>query len=531
MTQTAEKKHVNRIDGAVTGQGGSESDQRDSGNEALNNGMSGNTVAVLPLLEDGRRRKNRGMRLRHSHIQLLGRDISTPLVLLALAEAVVLILAFYLAVQLRFPQGAAAAPGMFDGLALKLALFASVNMLAMLSMGLYRRGFRDSVLDVVLRVLGAFVLGAALLAALFYVFPSLFFGRGVLILAGGLAFAGVLATRLLGVRFLDLDAFKRRVLVLGAGNTASMFKRLRRRSDQRGFELTGFVAQLNENRQVDPAYLVKLDQPLDQYARAQHIDDVVIALDDPRGGFPVDELMACKMCGINVLDVSDFFEREGGFLKLDILRPSTMIFSRGFRQCLYRDYAKRMLDLLASVSLLAFAWPFMALTALGILIESRGRGSVLFRQVRVGQNGKHFTLFKFRSMVMDAEGDGVARWAQKQDPRVTRFGGFMRKTRLDELPQLFNVLRGDMSFVGPRPERPEFVGELAAKLPYYHHRHWVKPGLTGWAQINYPYGASEKDSFEKLQYDLYYVKNQSIALDLLTIVQTVEVVLWGRGSR
>lgn len=516
MTQSAENRAVSRLE---------QSGARGAGL------MGGASVSVLPTPDVQARTHRRPLRVRHGHVQLLGRDVATPLVLLALAEAVVFIAAFYLALRLVFPGGIATPSALYDGLGTKLVIFVGVNMLAMLSMGLYRRGARDSLLDVGLRLIGAFALGGVILAALFYAFPSLFLGRGIMVTAGALAFAGVFTTRLVGVRLLNLDVFKRRVLVLGAGSTAASFNRLRRRSDRQGFDLTGFVAQLNESCQVDSDRVVQLNMPLAQYTRSHHIDDVVIALDDPRGGFPVDELMACKMNGVNVLDVSDFFEREGGFLKLDILRPSTMIFARGFRQCLYRDYAKRTLDLMASIALLSLAWPAMLLVALGIFAESRGRGSVLFRQLRVGQNGKPFTLYKFRSMVMDAEGDGIARWAQKKDPRVTRFGSFLRKTRLDELPQLFNVLRGDMSFVGPRPERPEFVEQLASKLPYYHHRHWVKPGLTGWAQINYPYGASEKDAFEKLQYDLYYVKNQSIALDLLTIIQTVEVVLWGRGSR
>lgn len=492
---------------------------------------TGASVSVLPIPGARAAEARRPLRIRHGHVQFFGRDVSTPLMLLAITEALVFLAAFFAAVQMVFPGGAESSPVFFHTLELKLAAFVGLNLLAMLSMGLYRRGMRDSLIQLVLRLVGAFALGAVMLAVLFYVLPDLIVGRGVMVLAGALAFGGILLTRLVGVRLLHLNAFKRRVLVLGAGNTASLFGRLRRSSDRHGFEVTGFVRQKNESPQVDGARVVEPDMPLAQYARANHIDDVVIALDDPRGGFPVDDLMACKMSGVHVLDVSDFFEREGGFLKLDILRPSTMIFSRGFRQNLYHDYLKRSLDLLTGIGLLSLAWPLMLVTALGIMIESRGRGSVLFRQVRVGQNGRPFTLYKFRSMIMDAEGDGVARWAQKKDPRVTRFGSFMRKTRLDELPQLFNVLRGDMSFVGPRPERPEFVEQLASRLPYYHHRHWVKPGLTGWAQINYPYGASEKDAFEKLQYDLYYVKNQSVSLDLLTIIQTVEVVLWGRGSR
>jgi sugar transferase (PEP-CTERM system associated) len=516
MTQSAEKKAAGHPEPGVP---------RGAGTPA------GANVSVLPLAGAADRSVHRPLRLRHGHVMFLGRDLPTPLIVLAMVEAFLFTAAFSLAVLLVSPAPVASEPALFDGLGGALLAFTGLNMVAMMSMGLYRRGARDSIADVLLRVLGAFALGTVMLVALFSVLPPLALERGVLLAAGGIAFAGVLVTRLLGVRLLHMDAFKRRVLVLGAGSTAALFSRLRRRSDRHGFELIGFVPQLNESRQVDEARVVQLDMPLGQYTREHFIDDVVIALDDPRGGFPMDELMACKMNGVNVLDISDFFEREGGFLKLDVLRPSNMIFSRGFRQSLYRDYAKRSLDVLTGLGLLLLTWPLMLLTALGVLIESRGRGSVLFRQVRVGQNGRPFTLYKFRSMVMDAEGDGVARWAQSQDPRVTRFGNFMRKTRLDELPQLFNVLRGDMSFVGPRPERPEFVDQLAATLPYYHHRHWVKPGLTGWAQINYPYGASEKDAFEKLQYDLYYVKNQSISLDLLTIIQTVEVVLWGRGSR
>ncbi|WP_077277796.1 TIGR03013 family XrtA/PEP-CTERM system glycosyltransferase [Thioalkalivibrio denitrificans] len=492
---------------------------------------AGATVSVLPVPGASAVESRRPLRIRHGHIQVLGRDMPTSLMTLAVLEVLVFVTAFIVAAHIVFPGGATSAPAFFEAFSIKVIAFAGLNMLAMLSMGLYRRGMRVSLGQVVVRLVGAFALGGVMLAVLFYVFPHLFLGRGVMLVAVSLAFAGVLTTRLVGVRLLHLDAFKRRVLVLGSGSTASLFSRLRRRSDRVGFDLTGFVPQKNETPQVDPERIVEPAGSLAQYACDRHIDDVVIALDDPRGGFPVDELMACKMAGVHVLDVSDFFEREGGFLKLDILRPSTMIFSRGFRQSIYSDYLKRIMDLATGVGMLAVVWPIMLLTALGILIESRGRGSILFRQTRVGQNGRPFTLYKFRSMIEDAEADGVARWAEKKDPRVTRFGSFMRTTRLDELPQLFNVLRGDMSFVGPRPERPEFVEQLASRLPYYHHRHWVKPGLTGWAQINYPYGASEKDAFEKLQYDLYYVKNQSISLDLLTIIQTVEVVLWGRGSR
>jgi sugar transferase (PEP-CTERM system associated) len=226
-----------------------------------------------------------------------------------------------------------------------------------------------------------------------------------------------------------------------------------------------------------------------------------------------------------------FLERETGKVRLDVLNPSWMIFSEGFRRTGLRNLVSRVLDILASLLLLAVAWPVMLLAMLAIKIEDGPRASVLYRQLRVGQDGHLFEALKFRSMRQDAEADGVARWADAQDGRVTRVGALMRKTRIDELPQLLNVLRGDMRFVGPRPERPEFVEALSDSVPYYRERHCVKPGLTGWAQLCYPYGSSEQDAIEKLQYDLYYIKNRTLLFDLAILLQTVEVVIFGKGAR
>jgi len=488
-------------------------------------------IYVLPRSALANKGVRRQLRLRHGHLQLFGRDISTSLILLALIEFVVLMGALHLAVSLGLAGEWGIVRGAPANLNVTMLVFASANLLGLLSMGLYRQGTSHGLSSLLLRIVGGLFLGAAALAALFYLMPGLALAPSELLAAFAISATGLLVTRLIGLQFLDKRVFKRRVLVIGAGQNADQLNGIRVRGGHYPFQLVGFVPGEGEAVKVDSKRVVQPDLPLAQYAQLNLVDDVVIALDDARGGFPFDELMACKMSGIDVMEIPDFFEREAGVLKLDTLRPSKMIFSRGFRQSFYRDFAKRQLDILTSLSLLLLAWPFMLLTALGILIESRGRGSILFRQVRVGQYGRHFTLMKFRSMVEDAEADGVARWAQEEDPRITRFGHFMRKVRLDELPQLFNVLRGDMSFVGPRPERPIFVRQLTEHLPHYHHRHWVKPGLTGWAQINYPYGASQKDALEKLQYDLYYVKNQSMALDLFTIAQTVEVVLFGRGSR
>ncbi|MCK4704969.1 MAG: TIGR03013 family PEP-CTERM/XrtA system glycosyltransferase, partial [Gammaproteobacteria bacterium] len=238
-----------------------------------------------------------------------------------------------------------------------------------------------------------------------------------------------------------------------------------------------------------------------------------------------------KMSGINILDLVTFFERRAGKIRLDMLSPSWLYLSEGFSIGTFRRMGKRAFDIFVVLLLLPVALPFMFLVSLAIIIESGGRGPVLYSQTRVKQDGLPFQIYKFRSMATDAEKDGVARWASKNDSRITRVGRIIRKGRLDELPQLFNVLDGDMSFVGPRPERPEFVEKLAETIPYYEERHRVKPGLTGWAQVCYSYGDTEEDSIQKLQYDLYYVKNYSVFLDLFILLQTAEVVMLGKGAQ
>jgi sugar transferase (PEP-CTERM system associated) len=258
----------------------------------------------------------------------------------------------------------------------------------------------------------------------------------------------------------------------------------------------------------------------------------VIAADQRRGTLPIEVLFDLRLQGVVVTDLLDFMEREVGQIVVDLLFPSWLIFSNGFNS---QHYARQLVDnglnwFLASL-VLFFVWPFMLLTALAIYLDDgrRTKTSVFYKQIRTGKNGEPFAIYKFRSMGKDAEKDG-AKWATKNDMRVTRIGGFIRKYRLDELPQLYNVFRGDMSFVGPRPERPEFVEQLATEIPFYNQRHTVKPGLAGWAQLNYPYGASVNDAKEKLKFDLYYVKHQSFLLDILILIRTVEVVLFGKGQ-
>ena len=260
-------------------------------------------------------------------------------------------------------------------------------------------------------------------------------------------------------------------------------------------------------------------------------DEIVIAMDDRRGNLPSRELLDCKLNGIDVIGLVQFLERESGKIRVDLVSPGWLIFSIGFWRSRIRGITKRTVDFTVSLLVLLVCWPLMLLIAAAIKVEDGIGAPVFYRQARVGHRENVFEVIKFRSMRENAEKDGQAVWAEKNDMRVTRVGAFLRKSRLDELPQVINVLRGQMSIVGPRPERPEFVARLNESIPYYWARHTVTPGITGWAQLKYPYGSSEWDAKEKLQFDLYYVKNHNLLLDFMILLQTVEVVLWGRGAR
>jgi len=290
------------------------------------------------------------------------------------------------------------------------------------------------------------------------------------------------------------------------------------------------VAVPGEAIKVPPQRVVETGEALHEWALARQIDEIVVVPDDRRGTLPMKELLECKQRGIEITDLVRFLERESGKVRLSA-PPSWLVFSDGFKVSPLRVASKRIFDIFAAALILMLSWPLMLLTALAIRIESGPRQPILYFQDRVGERGRVFRLVKFRSMRTDAECDGVARWASQNDARVTRVGRVIRKLRLDELPQLWNVLSGTMSFIGPRPERPEFVAALAKEIPYYTLRHCVKPGLTGWAQLRYPYGSSAEDAAEKLTFDLFYVKNHNFRFDALIFLQTVEVVLFGRGAR
>jgi sugar transferase (PEP-CTERM system associated) len=282
---------------------------------------------------------------------------------------------------------------------------------------------------------------------------------------------------------------------------------------------------------VSPEKLLPLTSTLRDLARDLRADEIVVATGDRRRHFPIRDILDCKMAGMQIVYMLGVFERQTGMMNIDALNPSSMVFADGIIQAVLKSYVHRAFDLVISLVVLTLTLPLMALAAILIWLESGFRGPILYRQTRVGRDGKLFRILKFRSMSVDAEQYGGARWAVDGDSRVTAVGGVLRMSRIDELPQLINVLKGEMSFVGPRPERPEFVDDLVNEIPFYDLRHRVNPGITGWAQICYPYGASREDAKDKLEYDLYYIKNYSLFLDLMILIQTAQVILWGKGAR
>ena len=445
-------------------------------------------------------------------------------------ELLILMLAVSAAVWLRFLDDPGSRSAFIETAPFRTALVAVFITASMAAFGLYQAHVRFNRTDFLLRLVLSFAFGGIGLLVLYYVIPATYIGRGVLAISLLLGMPAVLLARALVYQLFGADVFKRRLLIYGAGRHADLINsRLRRNSDRRSFAVVGFLPVPGHEVAVAEELLIASDAPLPELANLLGIHEIVIAPDERRGGLPMEELLACAQRGIGVTDLAAFFEREAGMIKLNVIDPSNLVFSGGFDHSLPRRLSKRFFDLVVATTLLLLTWPLMLIVGVCVWLESGG--PVFYRQMRVGESGHAFELTKFRSMRTDAEQDGVARWASTNDDRTTRVGRFIRSTRLDELPQLFNVLGGDMSFVGPRPERPQFVEQLNSEIRYYSVRHSVKPGLTGWAQLRYPYGASVHDAEEKLKFDLFYVKNHGLVLDLMILLQTVEVVLFRRGAR
>ncbi|QDX27828.1 TIGR03013 family PEP-CTERM/XrtA system glycosyltransferase [Sphingomonas suaedae] len=407
--------------------------------------------------------------------------------------------------------------------------FAACLELAMIAVGVYGADALQSIRVATARLLVAVSLGTIFLSVLFFLVPALTFWRSNLLYAMLASVVALFALRLLLGKTLGSQVFKRRVVVLGAGARAERLKILSKKPGS-GFVVVGYVAMSEPNRVIPEAIARDAIYNLADHVVLLNASEVVLALEERRNALPLKDLLRIKTTGVHVNEISTFLERETGRVDLQSVNPSWLIFSDGFSSGrMLSSMFKRLFDIAASLVLLALALPLILLGALAVKLESKG--PAFYRQRRVGLYGQGFDIIKLRSMRQDAEVAGKAVWAEKDDPRITRVGRFIRKVRIDELPQCWSVLKGEMSFVGPRPERPQFVEDLEQQLPYYAERHMVKPGITGWAQINYPYGASIEDSRQKLEYDLYYAKNYSPFLDLLILLQTLRVVLFPEGAR
>jgi sugar transferase (PEP-CTERM system associated) len=460
-------------------------------------------------------------------IRLFKHYIPHAVLLLGLIDLVLLYFAGEAAWQLRAQQLGIDVGPASDRVA-SLCIYVLVVQLAMISVGVYGSDALRSMRFALARILVAVSLAILALTFIDFVVPGLDFWRSTLVYAMIISMVCLLANRLIVGGLLGAGAFRRRVLVLGAGNRAVRLRTLAERP-QSGFEIVGYVAMSAADPAIPDAIARSAIDDLNGFVQNLGPSEVVLALEERRNALPLKDLLRIKTAGVYVNDFSSFIERETGRVDLDTLNPSWLIFSDGFSSArMMSSIAKRVFDIAASSLLLLLTFPIVLLFALLVKIDSRG--PAFFKQTRVGLYGQPFELIKLRSMQVDAE-KGGAKWAQANDPRVTRIGRFIRKVRIDELPQTWSVLKGEMSFVGPRPERPQFVTDLAGQLPYYAERHMVKPGITGWAQINYPYGASIEDARHKLEYDLYYAKNYTPFLDLLILLQTLRVILWNEGAR
>src|SRR5215210_803244 len=384
--------------------------------------------------------------------------------------------------------------------------------------------------EMVIRLLQAIGTAIILIALLYLAVPWLVVEDGAFIRAAALFLSGILVWRLVLHRMQRWHSLRERILIVGTDQAAQTVARQVLAQRDFPYEIVGFIDE--DPRRIGESVvnprIVGTPADIEQLVTDRGIDRIFVGLSDRRGRLPVGELLRAKLRGVRVEDVNAVYERLTGKLMVEALRPSWLIFSDDFRASRLTRQIKRSFDAALALIGLVLAAPLMIVTALAVVIESGA--PVLYRQERVGQNGRVFTLVKFRSMRQDAE-QGTPVWASAEDDRVTRVGRFIRRTRLDELPQLWNVLRGDMSFVGPRPERPFFIAQLDREIPLYEQRHAVKPGITGWAQVKYRYGASMSDSLEKLRYDLYYVKHMSLSFDLTILFDTVKVVLLGKGAR
>lgn len=442
-------------------------------------------------------------------------------------DAILAILALPVAFLIRFNEPLSLESLMGMG-ALRVFIFVFILVFVSFFVEIYKYQREVANTGIAVRIILSIGLSFVILSTLYYSAPISMYGRGVLVLAlvafGLLQFLFHSCYRMCG----RIEGFAKRILILGTGPLACQMGNIIP-VNNRNYVLSGYVSCSEEPAHVPSETILETGGDLYETIKREKADKIVVSLSERRGIFPLREILACKLSGIEVVDAPSFYEQMTGKLLLENITPSWFIFSDGFRVTTLSSIIKRIMDVFCSSIGILLTLPFFPFIIIAIKLDSPG--PVFFRQVRVGEREKNFVLYKFRTMGVDAETGTGAVWAQEKDPRVTRVGSFFRKSRIDEIPQLFNVLMGDMSMVGPRPERPEFVEKLKTLIPYYSERHFVKPGATGWAQIRYSYGASVEDSLEKLRYDLYYIKNLSLNLDVMIIIETIKVVLFRRGGR
>jgi sugar transferase (PEP-CTERM system associated) len=455
-------------------------------------------------------------------MQLFNRQVSAKSATIFGIEALLIPSAIFVAAQVH---------GSFDRLASGVWQILLITVLCELCLyynDMYDLAIVNTPRELLVRVLQAVGAVAIVLAAAYVTAPSIMFDAGTLATALVLFVVGVVAWRMAFASFATDAGLDQRVLIIGTGKTAHVLARQMALQQDFAYRLAGFLDDGQTAHQVRAHDVLGSIGDLERVLSEHRIDRIIVGLSDRRGRLPIEPLLRAKLAGVRVEDATTTYERLTGKILIDDLKPSSLIFSDGFRASRTTRAIKRMIDLALSIIASMVAAPLMALTAIAVQLDSPG--PILYAQERVGENGRIFTLRKFRSMRADAE-RGTPVWARDRDDRVTRIGRILRVTRLDELPQLWNVLCGDMSFVGPRPERPYFVQQLAAVIPFYMERHVVKPGITGWAQVKYRYGSSIDDATEKLRYDLYYIKHLSIVFDLTIVFDTVKVVLFGKGAK
>jgi len=447
-------------------------------------------------------------------------------ILLMVGDLLLIALSAYSGVYLRFYG--LPIPENYSFILPKAILFSMFMFFMSFLVDLYNTENSIGKKAMLLKISFAGFFSSVILASIYYFIPSLELGRGILFIAIFISIVLQYAWHIVYIFFLKLPVVGKRVLILGTGPIAQTTGDILK-SGNNGFALAGYVNCIGEPVHVPESSIIGNGDGLFATVMKEKVQKIVVSLSERRGTLPVRDVLDCKLNGIDVVDGPSFYEQLTGKLLIENMNPSHLIFSDGFRMTMMSRYFKRGFDVLFAVAGLALSFPFLIIVPFLLKLDSKG--PVLFKQKRVGEGEKIFTLYKFRTMVADAEKESGPVWSQTGDKRITRMGKWLRKTRIDEIPQLFNVIHGDMSFIGPRPERKFFVESLKKQIPYYSERHCVKPGITGWAQVRYEYGDSIEDAIEKLRYDLYYIKYQSISLDLLIMLDTIKVILFGRGGR